>query len=61
MIETKLDGTQTVTTVGSDTMDLNMADSIIASLNEMASELDRASAALVDNMSGLDAYMAISD
>lgn len=61
MIETKLDGTQTVTTVGSDTMDLNMADSIIASLNEMASELDRASAALVDNMSGLNEYLAISD
>lgn len=44
MVKTFSDGGTEVATVGSDTMDLDLADQIVAQLNLMASDLDRAAA-----------------
>lgn len=44
MVKTFSDGGTEVATVGSDTMDYDLADQIVAQLNFMASDLDRAAA-----------------
>lgn len=44
MVKTFSDGGTEVATVGSDTMDLDLADQIVAQLNFMASDLDSAAA-----------------
>ena len=55
MVKTFSDGATEVATVGSDTMDLDLADQIVAQLNFMASDLDRAAAEEYDR------YMAAYD
>lgn len=55
MVKTFSDGGTEVATVGSDTMDLDLADQIVAQLNFMASDLDRAAA------DEYDRYMAAYD
>ena len=55
MVKTFSDGGTEGATGGSDTMDLDLADQIVAQLNFMASDLDRAAAEEYDR------YMAAYD